>query len=111
MSVVLTMKHFTYATRETKCSVCGGMLRPPYVEWHGHTPIYICGDCCVSIKPGLTTDIIQVAAVTEIRRQHHGHYYTGAVLERMSHKESEDKIAKQWDFDVGIMSNRIVKKV
>jgi hypothetical protein len=109
MSVVLTMKHYTYATRDSVCLVCGNKVFPPYVEWHGHVNIIICSHCCLSIKPGLAADIIQVAAIAELRQLRSGRYYTGAVLERVNVKEAEARQLKEWGQDVGILSNPVKK--
>lgn len=111
MSVVLTMKHFTYATRDTVCTVCGEKLFPPFVEWHGRPGFFMCAECCQSIKAGLMADIIQVAAIAEIRSLRAGTYYTGVVLERVSAKESEAAQMKAWEGDVGMLSTRATPKV
>jgi hypothetical protein len=56
---------------ETNCSLCGGLLRYPFLCWTGYTKagghINLCGPCCRKIKNGFIADLIQITATLEIR--------------------------------------------
>jgi hypothetical protein len=52
------------------CTICGGHLQYPYLEWHRSNQgehIRICGKCCQKIKKGFTADLIQITASMELR--------------------------------------------
>jgi hypothetical protein len=53
------------------CSICDGNLRFPFLWWReggAEQDLRICGQCCLEIKDGFITDLIQVAANVEIQR-------------------------------------------
>ena len=91
MSVVNTKFSFSISSPEDKCSVCDAKLWPPFVEWHGHTNIFICGECC-DIRHSLMADLIQCAAIVEINRFEH---FRGTTLVRELTKKVEEADEKK----------------
>jgi hypothetical protein len=76
MAVITTRTSVSLVNPEI-CNVCGEQLRRPWVEWHGRKTFAVCGECCVSLKTGLTADLIHCVAIVELNRQ-----YSGFTLER-----------------------------
>lgn len=87
MTVVVDREDAAYSgTRGTnpgkdKCSFCGELVSPPFLWWVGYGDgdsilhVYVCERCCVMIKRGFAADMIQLAAICELRaldRSFHG---------------------------------------
>jgi hypothetical protein len=80
MSVILSDDDFRCPEPEdSNCSICGGGLSIPYIQWMGtEGSIFFCNHCCGHIYKGLVADFVQVRAINELRALG----YPGATLAR-----------------------------
>jgi hypothetical protein len=56
-----------YKSNVTKCSICAELLLPPFLEWNCTSDLFICIECCRKHKNGLIADLVQAAAIAELR--------------------------------------------
>ena len=55
-----------YAHRDD-CSLCGGLLKVPFVTYsHKKGGACFCSECCVTLRQGLMADMVQTAAIVEM---------------------------------------------
>jgi hypothetical protein len=72
MVVVNSIHADEWGTEVPACSRCGKKIAPPFIHWWscavGGTDFCLCGDCCVTMEKGFTADLIQLSAITRLRR-------------------------------------------
>jgi hypothetical protein len=74
MSVV-TNKHDDYRgsiKRGERCNLCGTKVWYPFLVWDEERIIHICDDCCHKIRNGFIADLVQIAAIVDLRRLYPG---------------------------------------
>jgi len=102
MSVINTK--YDLPPKDSRCAVCGGPLQFPFLCWDqagSGSDLCICGECCHRIKDGLMADMIQIAAILDMRklRQLSDHHSVTLVrrkyeeLEAEGEKREQDEIA------------------
>ncbi len=74
---VLTNKHDARIFHGEECTICGGHLFLPYLEWRGEQEIHICNRCCQEIKGGFIADLVQITAIGDLQK-----YYPDFTLAR-----------------------------
>jgi hypothetical protein len=68
MTVILSMEGLLDGYQPgDRCRLCDGELFPPFLSWSGHSPIFFCWACCCEIKRGLSSDLVQVAAIVVLQ--------------------------------------------
>jgi len=94
MTVINSTEHYLF--EHAKCSVCRGELKPPFVSLDGAelAIVRICTVCCKKLKNGLSVDMVQVSAISEM----HDLGYHGMTLVRQSRKQVEADERKRKEF-------------
>ena len=54
------------ARKDNKCSLCSDKAQFPYLNYGDN--LTICGSCALKHQRGLTADLIQLAAIVELRK-------------------------------------------
>src|SRR5690606_8467045 len=77
-----------------KCNMCGSSLSYPFLFWWGEKDIFICGQCSAKCKEGLMADLVQIAAIMELRRVHSSMSPAKITLHRMAESEIDAMIER-----------------
>jgi hypothetical protein len=78
MSAILS-RNDAYSPAYPICSFCGDTCCPPFVHWHAQDDLFICSDCCRSLRRGLLADMIHVTAVSDL---HNAGYHSQTLVRK-----------------------------
>jgi hypothetical protein len=96
--MIVTDKAEASLQRTNKCSLCGGLLSPPFLEYHGCSDVdgektnivCICKRCCCRDGKGLRADLIQIQAIAELESLYPGFTLVRDTRQRRERERGRD---------------------